>query len=170
MRQWLIAATLALVSLVQATPAAQTTATESVEGPKGYVLWSAQRVEAAADRLEERLADQAMVYETIGNYEGHSIYLVLRGRTGTAELHETESDLYIAERGRATFVIGGELVEPEELPRRQRRGTAIRGGRSQTLGPGDIVHVPEAVSHHLVIDPSEPFMYILIKFDEEPLD
>jgi mannose-6-phosphate isomerase-like protein (cupin superfamily) len=134
----------------------------------GYVRWDAARVEAAADRLEARLGDEAMVYETIGNYEGHSIYLVLRGRTGSAELHETESDLYIAKRGRATFAIGGELVEPQKLPRRQRRGSAIRGGTNQALAPGDIVHVPEGVPHQLILDANEPFMYLLIKFDEEP--
>ncbi len=105
------------------------TATES---PDGYVHWDAARVEAAADRLENRLGNEAMVYETLGNYEGHSIYLVLRGRTGKAELHETESDLYIARRGRATFAIGGELVEPQELPRRQRSGSMLRGGTASS--------------------------------------
>lgn len=135
----------------------------------GYVYWDAARVEAAADRLEAQLGDREMVFETIGNYEGHSIYLVLRDRTGSAELHETESDLYVAKRGRATFVFGGELVEPRELPRRQRRGSAVRGGTRQSLAPGDIVHVPEAVAHQLILDADEPFMYLLVKFDEEPL-
>jgi mannose-6-phosphate isomerase-like protein (cupin superfamily) len=133
------------------------------------VLWNAKRVESAADRLEAKLGDSAMVYETIGNYEGHSIYLVLRGKTGTAELHETESDLYIAKRGSATFVIGGELVDGKQLPRKQQRGTSLTGGQNQALSPGDVVHVPVAIPHHLVIDPADPFMYILIKFDEEPL-
>ena len=71
-----------------------------------------------------------MVYETIGNYDRHSVCLVLRGRTGSAEFHETESDLYIAKRGRATFVIDGELVESRERRRRQRSGTAIRSGNA----------------------------------------
>lgn len=141
----------------------------SVGSLEGYVHWDAARVEAAADRLEARLDDEAMVFETLGNYEGHSIYLVLRGRTGSAELHETESDLYVAKRGRASFVIGGELVEPRELPRHQKRGSAIQGGSRQAIAPGDIVHVPEAVAHQLILEPGEPFMYLLIKFDEEPL-
>lgn len=146
----------------------------SVSGPAARgsgddAYWSADRVEAAADRLEARLGDQEMVYETIGNYEGHSIYLVLRGRTGSAELHETESDLYVAKRGRATLVIGGELVDARALPRRQQRGTAIRGGTRQPLDVGDVVHVPEAVAHQLILDADEPFLYLLIKFDEEPL-
>lgn len=159
----------AFVLLASTATLAQATSTESVEGPEGYVLWNADRVERAANRLERELGDKAMVYETIGNYEGHSIYLVLRGKTGAAELHETESDLYIAKRGTATFVLGGELVDPERRPRKQLRGAAVRGGHRQTLAPGDVVHVPIAVPHHLLIDPAQPFMYILIKFDEEPL-
>ena len=164
-----IAYILALVLLSPLAAGGQPTSTESVEGPKGYVLWNATRLERAADRLSRNLGDAAMVYETIGNYEGHSIYLVLRGQTGTSELHETESDLYIAKRGTATLVIGGKLVDAKQLSRRQRRGTAIRGGQSQALSPGDIVHVPVAIPHHLIIDPADPFKYILIKFDEEPL-
>ena len=159
----------AILTLLPAASPAQSTSTDAVEGPDGYVLWNANRVEAASARLDRALGDKPMVYETIGNYEGHSIYLVLRGSTGTAELHETESDLYIARRGRATFVIGGVLVDAQILPRKQVRGSAIRGGASQPIGPGDVVHVPEAVPHHLVIEPAEPFLYILIKFDEEPL-
>ena len=105
-----IAYILALVLLSPLAAGGQPTSTESVEGPKGYVLWNATRLERAADRLSRNLGDAAMVCETIGNYEGHSIYLVLRGQTGTSELHETESDLYIAKRGTATLVIGGKLV------------------------------------------------------------
>jgi hypothetical protein len=29
--------------------------------------------------------------------------------------------------------------------------------------------VPEGVPHQLILDANEPFMYLLIKFDEEPL-
>jgi mannose-6-phosphate isomerase-like protein (cupin superfamily) len=115
------------------------------------------------------LGDKALVWETIGNYEGHSVYLVLRGVTSSAELHETESDVQISMRGTATSVVGGELVNPESLARKQQRGTSINGGKRQELSPGDIMHIPPGVPHQLLIDPEEPYMYILIKIDEEPL-
>lgn len=141
---------------------------ESPQTPEGFVLWDAQRVKEAGDRLENQLGDKKIVYETVGTYKGHSMYLVLRGKTGAAEFHETESDFQISLRGKATFVIGGELVDLEQLPRKQQRGSSIKGGASYKLAPGDIVHVPVAVPHQIVIAPNETYMYLLIKLDEEP--
>lgn len=135
-----------------------------------FILRSATSIEQAADRLEAELGDQAMVFETIGNHDGHSMYLVLRGKTGTSERHTTESDYYIGVRGTATFQIGGEIIEPQQLPRKQIRGTGIEGGTIHKTGPGDIVHVPVDTPHHLIIDPETPYLYILIKLDEEPLN
>ena len=87
-----------------------------------YAFWSAMVVDEVANRLEESLGDKALVWETVGNYDGHSVYLVLRGKTGTAEIHETESDVQISIRGRATSLLGGELLNPEQLPRKTDSG------------------------------------------------
>lgn len=137
--------------------------------PPDYAFWSAMVVEEVADRLEESLGDKALVWETVGNYDGHSVYLVLRGKTGTAEIHETESDVQISVRGRATSVMGGELLNPEQLPRKQIRGSSIQDGLERELGPGDIMHIPPGLPHQLLIEASESYMYLLIKIDEEPL-
>lgn len=141
----------------------------SVEGPRDYVLWNTTVVDAAADRLEQSLGDKALVWETIGNYDGHSVYLVLRGRTSRAEIHDTESDVQISIRGKATSVVGGLLLDAESLPRKQQRGTSIEGGTRQELTPGDIMHIPPGAPHQLLIGPEEDYMYLLIKIDEEPL-
>jgi mannose-6-phosphate isomerase-like protein (cupin superfamily) len=135
----------------------------------GFVEWKAAQFNEAADRLEKKIGKEKMVFETIGNWKGHSVYLVLRGATSPPEFHETEKDVYIIQKGKATFVIGGELVDEEKRPRKQRRGSSIRGGIRRELAPGDIIHIPEATPHQLLINPGEPFMYILIHFDEEPL-
>jgi mannose-6-phosphate isomerase-like protein (cupin superfamily) len=159
---------LVLCSVVRGdqTPASRTAAPDD---PAGFVLWKSAAVTAAADRLDQKIGKGRLMFETIGNYPGHSIYLVLRGATGEAEFHETESDLFVARRGRATLVIGGELVNPEMRPRRQQRAKEIKGGVRRELLPGDIAHIPMATPHQLLIAPGERFMYDLIKFDEEPL-
>ena len=139
------------------------------DDPQDFVLWKAAFVEAAADRLYESLGDKDLVWETMGNYDGHSAYLVLRGKTDTPELHETESDVQISMRGTATSVVGGKLVNAESRPRKQQRGTAIEGGNRRQLTPGAMMHIPPGVPHQLIIDPADPYLYLLIKIDEEPL-
>lgn len=137
--------------------------------PEGYVRWTPERLATTIERLDKELGDKSLVFEAYGNYERHSIYLVLRGKTSTAEVHETEADLYVVRRGRATFVIGGELVDGKKLPRKQQRGVSIRGGHRQEIGPGDVVHVPVGVPHQLILPEGESFLYDLTKFNEEPL-
>jgi mannose-6-phosphate isomerase-like protein (cupin superfamily) len=142
---------------------------DQTDQPQDYAFWSALVVDEVADRLEESLGEKALVWETVGNYDGHSVYLVLRGKTGTAEIHETESDVQISVRGRATSVMGGELLNPEHLARKQIRGSSIQDGLERELAPGDIMHIPPGLPHQLLIDASESYMYLLIKIDEEPL-
>jgi mannose-6-phosphate isomerase-like protein (cupin superfamily) len=134
----------------------------------GFDLWSSKQIQEAGERLFKTIGDQEIVFETLGSYRGHSVYLVLRGKTARPEYHETESDIQISLRGKATFVIGGELIDPEKLPRKQRRGSGIKGGERVPLAPGDIIHVPVGVPHVLEITPGDPYLYILIKLDEEP--
>ena len=154
---------------VLGSPSAARAQEKRAEGFPGFAIWTADRLAAAADNLEKTVGDKLLVFETIGNYAGHSMYLVLRGRTGQAEVHETESDEFVARRGRATLVLGGELVDEQSLPRKQRRGSSIKGGIRRELAPGDIVHIPVGVPHQLLIASGERFMYDLVKFDEEPL-
>jgi len=161
---------LAVLTIFLPIPAlSQTDGGLSTEQPQDYVLWSAAVVDAAAERLEQSLGDKALVWETIGNYEGHSVYLVLRGRTSRAEIHDTESDVQISIRGKATSVVGGVLLDAESLPRKQQRGTTIEGGVRQELTPGDVMHIPPGAPHQLLIAPEDDYMYLLIKIDEEPL-
>ena len=159
----------AIVCLFAAAGVAQQAPDARSGEPDDDVRWDASRIQAAADRLEAAFGDKPLAWETVGNYDGHSIYLVLRGATGQAEIHETESDVQIGVRGTAISVIGGRLVDGKSLPRKQRRGTAIDGGERRETGPGDLIHIPPGVAHQLLIEPGEPYIYLLFKIDEEPL-
>lgn len=161
-----LACTIPLLLLSMGLSSSQTS---SDEPPPGTALWTAERIAETIERLDRELGDRSLVFEAYGNYEGHSVYLVLRGKTSAAELHETEADLYVVRRGRATLVVGGELVDPEIRPRKQRRGSSIRGGYRREIGPGDVVHIPVGVPHQLILPEGESFLYDLTKFDEEPL-
>jgi mannose-6-phosphate isomerase-like protein (cupin superfamily) len=166
MRQVLCITALVLAS-TQAG-AQQAPASASGEIP-GFELWSSNKVKEASARLEKDIGDKNILFETMGNWKGHSVYLVLRAKTADAEFHKTEEDLYFAMGGHATFVIGGEMVDPKTMPRKQVRSATIKGGEKRDVRPGDVVHVPRAIPHQLVLAPGEKFLYFLIKLDEEPL-
>src|SRR5262249_15596775 len=168
MRQTILFAAFLLLSGHVPLSAQQRAAAPANEIP-AFALWPADRVKEAADRLEKNIGDKSILFETLGNWKGHSVYLVLRAKTADAEFHKTEEDVYIGLRGKATFVIGGEMVDPKDMPRKQVRAGSIRGGTKRDLSAGDIVHVPRAIPHQLVIAPGERFLYWLFKIDEEPL-
>lgn len=159
-----------VVSLLLLCASAVSSQTPVAEDPPpGVALWTPERLAKTIERLDRELEDKSLVFEAFGNYEGHSVYLVLRGKTSPAELHETEADLYVVRRGRATLVVGGELVDPVQQARKQQRGASIRGGWRREIGPGDVIHIPVAVAHQLILPEGETFLYDLTKFDEEPL-
>ena len=106
----------AILPMLFVSAQAQESAESAIANPAGYVRWDSDFIQSVADRLERELGDKAMVWETVGNYEGHSIYLVLRGKTGQAEIHKTESDVQIGVRGTAESVIGGQIIDGKELP------------------------------------------------------
>jgi mannose-6-phosphate isomerase-like protein (cupin superfamily) len=159
----------ALLFAAGSVRAQQPAATPATDVPVGFELWSADHVKEVSDRLEKNIGNKDILFETMGNWKGHSVYLVLRTTTADAEFHQTEEDLYFGVRGNATFVIGGEMVDSKRMPRKQMRSATIRGGAKRELHAGDVVHVPRAVPHQIVLAPGERFMYFLIKLDEEPL-
>jgi mannose-6-phosphate isomerase-like protein (cupin superfamily) len=162
--------TIALVLLSMSMSSSQSSSPESMsEPPPGFVLWTPERLATTIERLDRELGDKRLVFEAYGNYERHSVYLVLRGTTSPAELHETEADLYVVRRGRATLVVGGELVDAKKGPRKQQRGSSVRGGYRREIGPGDVIHIPVGVPHQLILPEGESFLYDLTKFNEEPL-
>src|SRR5262249_15126046 len=138
---------------------AQTAAAARAEPPPGFELWSADRVKEVSERLEKNIGDKNILFETMGNWKGHSVYLVLRAETADVEFHKTEEDLYFVMGGHATFVIGGEMVDPKEMPRKQIRASSIRGGAKREMRTGDVIHVPRAVPHQITIAPGEKFLY-----------
>ena len=136
--------------------------------PVGYGRWTPALLREVGARLQRDIGDKPIAVETLGTYQGHSVYLALRVKTAAAEVHETESDIQIGVTGTAALVVGGELIDPRKLPRKQQQGSGIKGGARYTVGPGDIVHVPAGAPHWLVIEPNKPYLYLLSKLDEEP--
>ncbi len=92
--------------------------------------------------------------------------VVARDKSGQAELHEHESDLYLVLDGAATIVTGGTMVDRKMKSEGEFVGSSITGGHSQKLAQGDVVHISPQIPHQLVLEPGATFRYFVLKVKE----
>ena len=107
---------------------------------------------ARADRAGPGLAEERLDAVT---------FVAMRIKSGRAEVHKTSDDVFVVLSGEATLVTGGTVVNPSGTD--EIRGDSISGGTSAKLEKGEVVHVPQAVPHQLLLPGNETFTYMLIK-------
>ena len=124
-------------------------------------LPSARLVEAI--RTASAAAPAPVLATTLEQRDDHASIMVRRTESSGPELHEAFDDVYIIHEGAAVLVYGGtyagaQTTEPGEL-----RGGTITGGTRQALAPGDVIVVPAAVPHQVVIEPGKAIIYHVLK-------
>jgi mannose-6-phosphate isomerase-like protein (cupin superfamily) len=123
----------------------------------------------SSDRLVEAIraassaAPAPVVATTLEQRDHHASVMVRRTESSGPEVHEEFDDVYVVHEGAAVLVYGGtyagaQTIEPGEL-----RGGTITGGSRQNLAPGDVVVVPAAVPHQVVIEPGNSIIYHVLK-------
>ena len=78
-------------------------------------------------------------------------------------MHEHEADIFIIEKGEATLLSGGKMVNPHTQKPGEIRGTSISGGERHMVAAGDIIHIPAGEPHQLLIEAGKPFTYFVVK-------
>ncbi len=99
----------------------------------------------------------------LARYGNHYTMLAVRDRTGSSEVHEHEADIFIIQRGEATLLSGGKIVNPHTQKPGEIRGTSIAGGERHPVAAGDIIHIPAGEPHQLLIETGKPFSYFVVK-------
>jgi uncharacterized protein GlcG (DUF336 family) len=99
---------------------------------------------------------------TLVTASGYRVNASHRDGPGEAEIHQAETDIFYVLEGSATFVTGGEIVEPRSIAAREIRGKGLQGGAEQTIGKGDVVTVPRGVPHWFKAVKA-PFRYFVVK-------
>jgi mannose-6-phosphate isomerase-like protein (cupin superfamily) len=133
--------------------------------PDGFALWKGDAVKKSGQELATQLDDQKFGWKPLGTYGNHSMGISRREGDGSAEVHETQVDVWIVQDGEATLIVGGTVVQPKAAKPHEIRGTSIDGGETKQLKPGDIVHIPVKVPHQLKIAPGKSFTYLVVKVD-----
>jgi mannose-6-phosphate isomerase-like protein (cupin superfamily) len=139
----------------------------SAADPNGFGLWKASSVQQSSEELSHKIDAQKFAWQQLGTYENHLIGISHREGDGSAELHETQTDIMIVDEGKATLIVGGTMVAPKTVKANEVRGTAIEGGETKEIGPGDIIHIPSNIPHQLKIAAGTRFTYLVIKVDNK---
>jgi mannose-6-phosphate isomerase-like protein (cupin superfamily) len=144
------------------------TATSLYAGdPEGFAVWKKSNIQNASNELVSQVDEQKFAWKQLGTYGNHYIGISHREGDGSAELHETQVDIWIVEGGEATLVLGGTIADPKTVKPNEIRGSSIQGGSTTLLTAGDIVHIPVNVPHQLKIATGKNFTYTVIKVDSK---
>jgi mannose-6-phosphate isomerase-like protein (cupin superfamily) len=115
--------------------------------------------------MTEKLAHKGTPFssQSLKNYGNHYTMLAHREATGSSEVHEKESDVFVITAGSATLVSGGQLVNSKTEKPGELRGTSITGGQKQAVQQGSVIHIPAGVPHQLIVGKGQPVTYFVVK-------
>ena len=95
----------------------------------------------------------------VGDYKIHASR---REGPGLAEIHTRDTDIAYILQGSATLVTGGAAVGVKEAGPEELRGSAIEGGETRRLSPGDVVVIPNGTPHWFK-EVEGPLLYYVVK-------
>ena len=111
-----------------------------------------------SDRVKAAFAKGVPMIE-VGDYKIHASR---REGPGLAEIHTRDTDIAYVLQGTATLVTGGTAVEVKAIGPEELRGSAIQGGETRRLAPGDVVVIPNGTPHWFR-EVTTPFLYYVVK-------
>ncbi len=103
----------------------------------------------------------------LNDYPNHYTMMALRKKDGAVELHEDFADVFFVLKGHATLLSGGKLIGPNTVSAGELRGKSLEGGTREELKPGDVVHIPAAIPHQLLVSTGVTFAYFVVKVKEK---
>jgi mannose-6-phosphate isomerase-like protein (cupin superfamily) len=143
------------------------TAMLALAAPTSFEVWTASQQAAVFKQLPAKLTSQHVAGGPLGNWGNHSMTLYYRTGDGEAELHETQNDIFVVQKGTATLIAGGTVVNGKTTAPNEIRGPSIKGGEKRVLGPGDVVHIPAKTPHQTLVAPGQTFSYLVVKIDAQ---
>src|SRR5436305_9483213 len=126
----------------------------------GVDIYTAKELQAESQKLAKK--GPQFVSEELKRYGNHYTMLAHRDKTGSAEVHEHEADIFVVQEGEAAIVTGGRVVDPKAEKAGEIRGSSISGGERHTVSAGDIIHIPAGVPHQLLLENGKPFTYFVV--------
>jgi mannose-6-phosphate isomerase-like protein (cupin superfamily) len=129
-------------------------------------LFSATEIRGLLAALAPQAASDGSAGHVLADYGSHRVQISVRTKSGGAEIHAHFDDVMIVEQGSATLVLGGVVIDPKTGPDGETSGTAIQGGKSQTISTGDLVTVSAGMPHQILVAPGTTYSAVVIKVKE----
>lgn len=129
---------------------------------------SAASLRAKADSLlaKAKAAPNGNAGVVLQKFDNYNTMLTARVKGGEAEYHEHWSDIFVVIKGEGTMVTGGKIPDMKQKKEGEYVGTRIEGGTTQVLRAGDTFYIPPRTPHQSFVDPSQPFIYYVVKIHD----
>src|SRR5437667_1747693 len=96
-----------------------------------------------ASRVAAAFAKGQPLLETAG----YKVHASRRVEPGQAEIHTLDTDVVYVLDGSATLITGGKAIDAKEIAPNELRGTKIEGGQEHQITKGEVIIIPNGVSH-----------------------
>ena len=95
-----------------------------------------------------------------------SIMTARRDHSGESELHQRDTDIFYVVQGSATFITGGQMVNPRQTGPGEMRGSGVSDGKTWNLSTGDVMVIPAGTPHWFK-QVSSTVLYFVVKVRQE---
>jgi mannose-6-phosphate isomerase-like protein (cupin superfamily) len=97
------------------------------------------------------------------DFGDHALSISHREKNGVVEVHEKLVDVLVVQSGEATLVAGGEVIGSRTTAPGEIQGDSIKGGVSNKVSTGDVIHIPAGVPHQFFVEPGKQITYFVVK-------
>jgi mannose-6-phosphate isomerase-like protein (cupin superfamily) len=129
-------------------------------------VFSSRQIQTQLQTLASQAGATGGSGVTLADYASHKLLLSVRTSSGGGEIHAHYDDVIIVQQGTATIVTGGSLVNPTTGPDGESKGSAVSGGKSREVGPGDVITVNAGVPHQTLVPAGTTYSALVIKVRE----
>jgi mannose-6-phosphate isomerase-like protein (cupin superfamily) len=121
--------------------------------------------QTAAELLMSAKSQGGDAGKIVQQFEDHWLLLLVRSKTGEAEVHERCADEIIVRQGSIDLVVGGVMTDrrPFGTAPGEYHSAGLTGGTTYHLERGDVMDVPAGVPHWMKLATTEPVVCLVYK-------
>jgi mannose-6-phosphate isomerase-like protein (cupin superfamily) len=134
--------------------------------PPGFHYWSSSELKSFTKSLAPKINEQKLATEQLGSHGNYMFMVAHREASGEAEYHAKQADVFVVESGEGNLIYGGSLVNPKTTAPNEMRAPSIKGGMEKKVAAGDVVTIPAATAHQMMVPAGKQITYFVVKITQ----